>query len=88
MNLQKLRYKFHSGKNSKPWYYVKEYVNLHLPTSYLMWRRKHLLEAAKKRDDYGYILQRWIIIISWMQRAYISTRRFGTRRLFASRTKR
>lgn len=58
MNLQKLRYKFHSGKNSKPWYYVKEYVNLHLPTSYLMWRRKHLLEAAKKRDDYGYILQR------------------------------
>ena len=58
MNLQKLRYKFHSGKNSKPWYYVKEYVNLHLPASYLMWRRKHLLEAAKKRDDYGYILQR------------------------------
>ena len=25
MNIQKLKYKFHSGKNSKPWYYIKEY---------------------------------------------------------------
>lgn len=58
MNLQKLRYKFHSGKNSKPWYYTKEYVNLLLPVSYVRWRRKHLLEEAKKRDDYDYILQR------------------------------
>ena len=58
MNLQKLRYKFHSGKNSKPWYYVKEYINLHLPVSYLNWRRRRILEDAKKRDDYDYILQR------------------------------
>lgn len=28
MNIQKLRYKFHSGKNSKPWYYIKEYARL------------------------------------------------------------
>ena len=25
MNIQKLKYKFHSGKNSKPWYYIKGY---------------------------------------------------------------
>lgn len=28
MNIQKLKYKFHSGKNSKPWYYIKEYARL------------------------------------------------------------
>lgn len=34
MNIQKLKYKFHSGKNSKPWYYIKEYaVCIHLPAS-------------------------------------------------------
>lgn len=31
MNIQKLRYKFHSGKNSKPWYYIKEYARLYTP---------------------------------------------------------
>ena len=31
MNIQKLKYKFHSGKNSKPWYYIKEYARLYTP---------------------------------------------------------
>lgn len=29
MNIQKLKYKFHSGKNSKPWYYIKEYASVY-----------------------------------------------------------
>lgn len=31
MNIQKLKYKFHSGKNSKPWYYIKGYFRLYTP---------------------------------------------------------
>lgn len=38
MNIQKLKYKFHSGKNSKPWYYIKEYVRLYTPACILIWR--------------------------------------------------
>lgn len=38
MNIQKLRYKFHSGKNSKPWYYIKEYARLYTPVCILIWR--------------------------------------------------
>lgn len=58
MNIQKLKYKFHSGKNSKPWYYVKEFINVHLPVGYLAWCKKRILEKAKKRADYDYIMQR------------------------------
>ena len=58
MNIQKLKYKFHSGKNSKPWYYVKEFINVHLPVGYLSWRRKRIIEKAKARADYDYIMQR------------------------------
>lgn len=32
---QKLKYKFHSGKNSKPWYYTKEYARLYTPCLHL-----------------------------------------------------
>lgn len=35
MNIQKLKYKFHSGKNSKPWYYIKEYARLYTPACIL-----------------------------------------------------
>ena len=38
MNIQKLKYKFHSGKNSKPWYYIKEYARLYTPACILIWR--------------------------------------------------
>ena len=36
MNIQKLKYKFHSGKNSKPWYYIKEYARLYTPACILI----------------------------------------------------
>lgn len=49
MNIQKLKYKFHSGKNSKPWYYIKEYARLYTPACILIWRGQHLLDKAKKR---------------------------------------
>ena len=58
MNIQKLKYKFHSGKHSKPWYYIKGFVNLHIPEFYLRWRKNRILVKAKSRDDYEYILQR------------------------------
>lgn len=58
MNIQKLKYKFHSGKNSKPWYYIKEYARLYTPACILIWRGQHLLDKAKKRKDYDYILNR------------------------------
>lgn len=35
MNIQKMKYKFHSGKNSKPWYYIKEYARLYTPACIL-----------------------------------------------------
>ena len=38
MNIQKLKYKFHSGKNSKPWYYIKGYARLYTPACILIWR--------------------------------------------------
>lgn len=56
MNIQKLKYKFHSGKNSKPWYYIKEYARLYTPACILIWRGQRLLAKAKKRKDYDYIL--------------------------------
>ena len=58
MNIRKLKYKFHIGKNSKPWYYVKEFINAYLPVGYLSCRRKRILEKAKTRADYDYIMQR------------------------------
>ena len=38
MNIQKLKHKFLSGKNSKPWYYIKEYARLYTPACILIWR--------------------------------------------------
>ena len=58
MNIQKLKYKFHSGKNSKPWYYIKEYARLYTPACILIWRGQRLLAKAMKRKDYDYILSR------------------------------
>lgn len=49
MNIQKLKYKFHSGKNSKPWYYIKEYARLYTPACILIWRGQHLLDKAIKQ---------------------------------------
>jgi hypothetical protein len=47
MNIQKLKYKFHSGKNSKPWYYIKEYVRLYTPACILIWRGQHYLTKPR-----------------------------------------
>lgn len=58
MNIQKLRYTFHSGKNSKPWYYTKAYFRLYTPACFLVWRKNALLKEAAKREDYAYIQQR------------------------------
>ena len=58
MNIQKLKYQIHSGKNSKPWYYIKEYARLYTPACILIWRGQRLLAKAKKRKDYDYILSR------------------------------
>ncbi len=50
MNIQKMKYKFHSGKNSKPWYYTKEYARLYTPACILIWRGgQHLLDKAIKQ---------------------------------------
>ena len=51
MNIQKLKYKFHSGKNSKPWYYIKGYARLYTPTCILIWRGQHLLDKAIKQHN-------------------------------------
>lgn len=58
MNIQKLKYKFHSGKNSKPWYYIKGYFRLYTPSFILRMWKEILLCRAKKRKDYNYILER------------------------------
>lgn len=58
MNIQKLKYKFHSGKNSKPWYYIKGYFRLYTPSFILRMGKEILLCRAKKRKDYNYILER------------------------------
>jgi len=58
MNIQKLRYTFHSGKNSKPWYYTKAYLRLYTPSWLLAWRKNALLKEVKKRNDYDYIQSR------------------------------
>ena len=58
MNIQKLKYIFHSGKNRKLWYYIKGFVNLHIPKFYLRWRKNRILVKALSRDDYEYIQQR------------------------------
>ena len=47
MNIQKLKYKFHSGKNCKPWYYIKEYARLYTPACILIWRGQHYLTKPR-----------------------------------------
>lgn len=49
MNIQKLKYKFHSGKNSKPWYYTKEYARLYTPACILICGGQHLLDKDIKQ---------------------------------------
>ncbi|HBC20570.1 MAG TPA: lipopolysaccharide biosynthesis protein [Porphyromonadaceae bacterium] len=58
MNIKKIRYLLHSGKNNKMLYYMRGFIRTHLPVWYMQLRRKHLLNEATKRDDYDYILRR------------------------------
>lgn len=58
MNLQKLRYKLHSGKNNKMLYYLRGYIKTHLPWRYMQWRRRRLLAGAPRRADYADIVKR------------------------------
>ena len=81
MNIQKLKYKFHSGKNSKPWYYIKEYARLYTPACILIWRGQHLLDKAKKRKDYDYILNRVNTTTSLQKIISFSTKIYGKRKL-------
>ena len=58
MNIQKIKYTLHSGKNNKMLYYLRGFVKTHLPRRYMQWRRKRLLARACRRPDYAYILER------------------------------
>lgn len=58
MNIQKIKYTLHSGKNNKMLYYIRGFVKAHLPLWLMRWRRSRLLSQAAKRDDYGYIKER------------------------------
>ena len=58
MNIQKIRYTLHSGKNNKMLYYIRGFVKTHLPSCLMQWRRRRLLSKAAGRDDYGYIKER------------------------------
>lgn len=58
MNTEKLRYVLHSGKNSKPKYYVESYARLCTPKCWLRRRLRRLLAETECRDDRDYILDR------------------------------
>lgn len=58
MNLQQLRYKLHSGKNSKPLYYLRSYARLLVPGCLLRSRLHSLLSEIERREDRDYILDR------------------------------
>ncbi len=58
MNLQRLRYKLHSGKNNKLCYYIRQYTLLSIPRFLRGAWRKTLLNNAKRRSDYQAILER------------------------------
>lgn len=58
MNLQRLRYKLHSGKNNKLFYFVREYAKLLVPAPLMRLRRERMLRSAKQRSDYDEIQQR------------------------------
>ncbi len=59
---EKLKFKLHSGKNSKLAYFVKQYVRNYFPLPLLRffnhWDVQHLDEVARRRADYDYILSR------------------------------
>lgn len=65
MNIQKLKYKFHSGKNSKPWYYIKEYVRLYTPACILKWREQHLLDKGIKQGCLFYAFSTLLIALQF-----------------------
>lgn len=58
MNLQKIRYKLHSGKNNKLCYYIRQYTLLSIPRCLRQIWRKRMIDRAKHRSDYPYILER------------------------------
>lgn len=58
MNIQKLRYKLHSGKNNKALYYIRGYIKTHLPRRVARWWGQRLMAQAPRRADYDEILRR------------------------------
>lgn len=53
-----LIYKLRSGKPSKLWFFIKGYASMLVPDCLYRRRLKTILEKAKERDDYDYILER------------------------------
>ena len=51
-------YKINSGKPNKMKFFVLGYLKSMVPSNYYKKRLNHVLEKARKRDDYEYILKR------------------------------
>lgn len=49
---------FFSGKNTKLTYYINSYWQFCLPTCWLNWKRKRLLQSVSKRPNYAEIFER------------------------------
>lgn len=58
MNISRLRYLLHSGKNPKWQYYLRSYAELYTPRRLLLSRIERLLESVDSRNDCDYILDR------------------------------
>lgn len=58
MNLKKLNYILHSGKNSKPKYFLMSYLKMCVPACLLRRRLGLLLKSVDSRSDREYILDR------------------------------
>ena len=58
MNLQRLKYKLHSGKNPKFLYYLCAYARLLVPRFMLRPRVARLDDIVEKRPDLDYIARR------------------------------
>ena len=58
MNLQRLEYKLHSGKNPKLWYYICAYARLLVPRFLLRRCVARLDDTVQRRDDVDYIASR------------------------------
>lgn len=58
MNIQKIKYTLHSGKNNKLLYYIHGFAKDLTPPILLKLQRRLLLKGVEKRSDYEYIKKR------------------------------